>query len=120
MGEKWVSDDGFYFMQRSLLLKRLLGGKFDLGMYGKTALGGAGIGIGKVSADFAWQTGSVSDIKGTGGEMNVHYGNIGGSITTGNNGNIDGFGFSLGTGYNASSATTMNGNCSIRNWGCGN
>ena len=96
------------------------GGKFDLGMYGKTALGGAGIGIGKVSADFAWQTGSVSDIKGTGGEMNVHYGNIGGSITTGNNGNIDGFGFSLGTGYNASSATTMNGNCSIRNWGCGN
>jgi hypothetical protein len=27
----------------------------------------------KVSADFAWQTGSVSDIKGTGGEMNVHY-----------------------------------------------
>jgi hypothetical protein len=55
------------------------GGKFDLGMYGKTALGGAGIGIGKVSADFAWQTGSVSDIKGTGGEMNVHYGNIGGS-----------------------------------------
>ncbi len=120
VGEKWVSDDGSYFMQRSLLLKRLLGGKFDLGMYGKTALGGAGIGIGKVSADFAWQTGSVSDIKGTGGEMNVHYGNIGGSITTGNNGNIDGFGFSLGTGYNASSATTMNGNCSIRNWGCGN
>jgi hypothetical protein len=36
------------------------------------------VGIGKVSADFAWQTGSVSDIKGTGGEMNVHYGNIGG------------------------------------------
>ena len=52
--------------------------------------------------------------------MNVHYGNIGGSITTGNNGNIDGFGFSLGAGYNASSAATMNGNCSIRNWGCGN
>ncbi|WP_202783923.1 hypothetical protein [Bathymodiolus thermophilus thioautotrophic gill symbiont] len=40
VGEKWVSDDGFYFIQRSLLLKRLLGGKFDLGMYGKTALGG--------------------------------------------------------------------------------
>ena len=67
VGEKWVSDDGSYFMQRSLLLKRLLGGKFDLGMYGKTALGGAGIGIGKGSADFAWQTGFVSDIKGIGG-----------------------------------------------------
>jgi hypothetical protein len=24
VGEKWVSDDGFYFMQRSLLLKRLI------------------------------------------------------------------------------------------------
>jgi hypothetical protein len=36
-------------------------------------------------------------------------------FSLGNNGNIDGFGFSLGTGYNASSATTMNGNCSIRN-----
>jgi len=28
VGEKWVSDDGSYFMQRSLLLKRLLGGKW--------------------------------------------------------------------------------------------
>jgi hypothetical protein len=43
-------------------------------VYGKTALGGEGIGFGKVSGDFSWQTGSVSDIKGTGGEMNIHSG----------------------------------------------
>ena len=96
------------------------GGKLDFGMYGKTALGGEGIGFGKVSGDFSWQTGSVSDIKGTGGEMNIHSGVHGVSMTTGNNGNVDGFGYSRGFGYNASSAGTMNGNCSIRSWSCGN
>jgi hypothetical protein len=38
----------------------------------------------------------------------------------GNNGNVDGFGYSRGFGYNASSAGTMNGNYSIRSWSCGN
>jgi hypothetical protein len=55
-------------------------------VYGKTALEGEGIGFGKVSGDFSWQTGSVSDIKGTGGEMNIHSGVHGVSMTTGNNG----------------------------------
>jgi hypothetical protein len=40
-------------------------------------------------------------------------------MTTDNNGNVDGFGYSRGFGYNASSAGTMNGNYSIRSWSCG-
>ncbi|VVM17724.1 hypothetical protein BSPWISOXPB_4744 [uncultured Gammaproteobacteria bacterium] len=36
--------------------------------------------------------------------MNIHSGVHGVSMTTGNNGNVDGFGYSRGFGYNASSA----------------
>jgi hypothetical protein len=92
----------------ALSYPRFSGGKLDFGVYGKTALEGEGIGFGKVSGDFSWQTGSVSDIKGTGGEMNIHSGVYGVSMTTDNNGNVDGFGYSRGFGYNASSAGTMN------------